>query len=187
MSRQYWAETLAWATAAGTAVANTTTETILFPNVTIPANLMQDGRLLRLKAYGQWGIQAAANTFRIRARWGGVSGTLLWDTGAITNDAAAKTAAQWMVEILLQVRSNGSSGTLMAMGEAVFGTGTAPTVATVTNYGVAVVGSAGGASTPATATCDFTADTALSLTWTWGTANASNTATGQVYSLEAMN
>jgi len=48
MSRQAWNETLAWATADGTAVHTTTTETILFPNVTIPANYMQDGRALRL-------------------------------------------------------------------------------------------------------------------------------------------
>ena len=44
MSRQYWSETLSWATADGTAVNTTTTETIIFPNVTIPANYMQDGR-----------------------------------------------------------------------------------------------------------------------------------------------
>jgi hypothetical protein len=187
MSRQYWSETLAWATAAGTAVANTTTETIIFPNVTIPANYMQDGRVLRLTAYGQWGIQAAGNTFRIRVRWGGVAGTVLFDSSAITNDAVAKTAAQWKAEILLQTRSNGSSGTIISMGDCTFSTATSPTIATVTNYGCTVIGSAGGITTPAATTVDLTADTALSITWTWGTANASNTATGQVYTIEALN
>lgn len=187
MSRQFWEEALAWATAAGTAVANTTTETILFPNITIPANYMQDGRVLKLTAFGQWGIQAAANTFRIRVRWGGVAGTVLFDTAAITNDAVAKTAAQWKAEVFLQTRSNGSTGTIIAMGETVFSTATAPTVGTVTNYGVSTIGSAGGISTPAATTVDLTADTALSLTWTWGTANAANTATGQIFTVEALN
>ena len=53
MSRQFWQELLAWATSDGTAVANTTTETIIFPNVTVPANYMQDGRVLRLEAFGR--------------------------------------------------------------------------------------------------------------------------------------
>jgi hypothetical protein len=52
MSRQFWNETLTWAVANGVAVANTTTETILFPSVTIPANFLQDGRVLRLTAQG---------------------------------------------------------------------------------------------------------------------------------------
>jgi len=38
MSRQFWQEALWWAVTDGTAVANTTTETIVFPNVTVPAN-----------------------------------------------------------------------------------------------------------------------------------------------------
>src|SRR3990170_4342467 len=53
MSRQFWQEALWWAVTDGTAVANTTTETIVFPNVTIPANHMADGRFLIIKAYGK--------------------------------------------------------------------------------------------------------------------------------------
>jgi hypothetical protein len=52
MSRQTWQEAVSWAVASGTAIAASTTETILFPNVTIPANYMADGRLLRLRAFG---------------------------------------------------------------------------------------------------------------------------------------
>lgn len=64
MSRQFWSELLAWATADGTAVNTTTTETIIFPNVTIPANYMQDGRVLRLTVMGRWGnVITAVPTF----------------------------------------------------------------------------------------------------------------------------
>jgi hypothetical protein len=188
MSRQYWQESLAWATSSGTGVTNTTTETILFPNVVIPANYMQDGRAIRLRAMGQWGIQAAANTFRIRVRFGGVSGVLAFDTGAITGSGGAVTTGQWDTDIVIQTRTNGSSGTVFAMGKATFGTATAPTIGTVANYGCEVVGSVGGVTSPAaSAAIDLTADQALSLTCTWGTANASNTMTGHVYTIESLN
>lgn len=187
MSRQFWGETLAWATAAGTAVANTTTETAIFSNVTVPANYMADGRALRMTAMGAWGIQAAANTLRFRVRWGGTTGTILFDTGTITGSGSAVTNGIWRLDVILQTRSNGSSGSIMSIGSAVLSTATAPTIGTVGNYGVEALGGSAGASAPAAATVDLTADTALCLSMTWGTANASNTVTGHVYTLEALN
>ena len=53
MSRQLWTETLLWTESNGANFNNTTTETILFPNFTIPANYMQDGKVLRLTAMGK--------------------------------------------------------------------------------------------------------------------------------------
>src|ERR1043166_1430664 len=76
MSRQFWVELIAWATATATAVANTVTETVVFPNVTIPANYMQDGRALRLKMFGSYGTTATP-TLIFSVRWGGVAGTVL--------------------------------------------------------------------------------------------------------------
>src|SRR5689334_23216510 len=115
MSRQFWSEALAWATANGTAVANTTTETILFPNITVPANYMQDGRVLRLKAFGAYGTTATP-TLTISIRWGGVSGTVLGKTGAAVTTSGtgggASMTALWSLEAFIQTRSNGSSGTL---------------------------------------------------------------------------
>src|ERR1051325_4445461 len=134
MSRQTWSETLAWATASGTAVTNTTTETILFPNVTIPANYMADGRLLRLKAFGQWSTGTGPPTLIFGARWGGVAGTLLCKSATITT-VASITAAPWELEIMMQTRSNGSSGTIMANGHAMLYSGAAPTAASATGAG----------------------------------------------------
>lgn len=185
MSRQFWSETLSWAVADGTAVANTTTETILFPNVTLPANYMQDGRALRLQAYGRHSTTGTP-TLTFRLRWGGVAGTVLAASGAITAGSAV-TAAMWRLEALLQTRANGSSGTLFTVGEVELAEDAANTVGSATNAtAVGLMGSAGVA-TPAAVTVDLTADTALSLTVTWSAASASNTITGHTYIIESLN
>src|SRR3990172_3724943 len=115
MSRQFWGETLFWTTGSGTAVANTTTETILFPNQTVPGNYMQDGRILRLIAFGGYGTTATP-TLVFTLRWGGVAGTVLALQAAnVTTSAVgggASMTALWMLEIIMQTRSNGSAGTL---------------------------------------------------------------------------
>lgn len=185
MSRQFWSETLVWATASGTAVANTTTETILFPNVTIPANYMQDGRTLLIRAIGQYSTTATP-TMIFSLRWGGVAGTVLCKTAACTTPSGV-TAAMWDLDILVTTRSNGSSGTLMANGVARVHAAVAGTVASTTGEGLVTPMTAGGVVTPAVATVDLTADTALSLTLTWSAASASNTATGLNYTIMALN
>ena len=75
------------------------------------------------------------------------------------------------------------------MGDVTLYTSTAGTAGTVTNYGMPmplVSGSTGG-TTPVAVTCDLTADTALSLTATWGTANAANSIRLDTYIIEALN
>lgn len=192
MSRQFWGETVAWATAAGTAIANSTTETILFPNITIPANFLQDGRVLRGRMFGAYGTTGTP-TLIFTIRWGGVAGTVLSKSFTITTTSGvgsgASMTALWSLDFMIQTRSNGSSGSLFTTGEACLFTSTAPTAGTVTNYGLLVPlasGSTGG-TTPVAVTADLTADTALSVTATWGTANAANSIRGDQYTLEAMN
>lgn len=192
MSRQYWSETLAWATANGTAVANTVTETIIFPNITIPANYLSDGRVLRLKAFGAYGTTVTP-TLIFTIRLGGVSGTVLSKSTTVTTTSGvgggASMTAPWSLEALIQVRANGSSGSLFTSGLATLFTSTAATAGTVTNYGMPMPlasGSTGG-TTPVAVTADLTADAALSLTATWGTANAANSLQGNIYVLEALN
>ena len=192
MSRQFWSETVSWATASGTAVNTTVTETILFPNVTVPANFMQDGRCLRLRAFGAYGTTSTP-TLIFSLRWGGVAGTVLAKSTTVTTTSGvgggASMTAPWSFEAIIQVRSNGSSGTLMTNGEVVLYTSSAATAGTVTNYGMSVPlasGSTGG-TTPVAVTADLTADTALAFTVTWGTSNAANNIQGLNYSIEALN
>ena len=184
MSRQYWEELIWWATADGAAIANTTTETIIFPDVVIPANYMADGRVLRLTGRGRFSTTGTP-TIRFRLRWGGSTGTLLWDSGTITT--ATVTAALWAVEMEIQTRVNGATGTLFVIGSALVGSAAAPSVGSATGApAIGMFGSAGD-DTPAAVTVDLTADTALSLTAAWSAASASNTLTGHNYFGESLN
>lgn len=178
MSRQYWSETLGWSTNDGGAVANTVTETIIVPNVTIPGNYLQDGRTLRAKVFGKYSTTGTP-TLTFKVRWGGTSGTVIATTAAITTPSSV-TNALFDIELLITTRSNGSAGTVMANGEVTLHTGTAgsPTDAALT---------AGGQTAPATVSLDLTADTAFTITATWGTASASNTLTSLNYVIESLN
>jgi hypothetical protein len=175
MSRQAWVETLVWNTVAPTAVANTTTETVIFPNITIPANYLQDGRTLNIRAQGQHSTTATP-TLIFRLRWGGVAGTVIALSPTFTTGSGV-TANLWEIDLLAQVRANGSSGTIAVIG-----------CATVQGASVpSQLMCVGGAATPAATTVDLTADTALSITATWSAASASNTLTGWNYIIQSLN
>ena len=177
MSRQFWAEQLAWAVADGTAVASTASETIIFPDIVIPGNYMQDGRTLKLVAYGKLSTTGTP-TIIFSIRWGGVAGTLLALTEAITNGSGVANV-NWAVEALIQTRTNGSTGKLMTMGRAAVHTAAATVVTNV--FGVS------GYDAPAEVTADLTIDKSLSLTATWSASSSSNTLTGMIYTLESLN
>lgn len=180
MSRQAWNEALWWQTADGTAVANTIAETIIFPDVTIPGNYMQDGRALRLQAFGKYSTVVTANpTLTFAVRWGGVAGTLLATTEAIATTTTAQVTSNWSLEVLIQTRANGSAGSLLVMGEIALHTSATVLVSNV--FGVS------GFDAPAPVTADLTTDKALSLTVDWSAANASNTLTGLIYTGESLN
>lgn len=177
MSRQAWNETLAWMTADATAVANTTTESVIVPNVTIPANYMADGRVLRAQVFGKLSTTGTP-TITFAVRWGGVGGTLLATTEAITNGSTV-TNVNWSLDVYIQTRSNGSTGTLLVWGVA--------RVHTAAGTVVTNVFSVSGYDAPAVVTADLTADTALAITGDWSAASSSNTLTAMGYLLEALN
>lgn len=192
MSKQTWEETFVVTTSSATAIATSTTETVLFPNMTIPANYMQDGRAIRGRAFFAYGTTATP-TLIFTIRWGGVTGTVLSKTAAniMTSGVGggASMTAVGDIEFFIQTRSNGATGTLMTNGVVDYFTSTLGTAGTVTNYGMTMPlasGSTGG-TTPVAVTADLTADTQLSLTATWGTSNAANSIQGIFYTLESMN
>lgn len=185
MSRQYWQETLWWQTVDGTAVANSTSEAIVFPNQTVPASYLQDGRALRVTSMGRYS-STATPTIRFRLRMGGVAGTVIWDSGTITVGSGV-TAAMWKIVVHIQGRSNGASGTVFAMGECIIGAALAPTVGSATGAAALGVFGSAGDDTPAAVSFDLTADQALSLTVQWSAASASNTATGHLHHGESLN
>lgn len=183
--RQIWTGPLAWSTADGTAIANSTTETIIFPDVTVYANTMQDGVVLRVTAYGRHSTTGTP-TLTFRLRWGGVAGTVLAATGAMVTGSAV-TAAMWSINALIHTRANGSSGSVFATGIVTLGEDATSTVGSATNAGACDHMGSAGVATPAAVTVDLTTDKALSLTAQWDTANASNTLTGHNYLVESLN
>lgn len=153
---------------------------------------MQDGRCLRVVAFGAYGTTSTP-TLQFRMRWGGVAGTVLCATGAFTTTSGtgggASMTACWVLEVYITTRANGSSGSLMCNGLVITHTATALTAGTVTNYGQPspIAGGSTGGTTPVAVTVDLTANTALSLTAQWGTSNAANSIQGISYYLESLN
>lgn len=169
MGRQYFSDPLNWEVADGTAIANTTTETIIYPNVTIPAGFMSDGRILDFDVFGKLSTTATP-TITFRVRHGGVAGTVLGLTEAITNGSAV-AAINWRLHGRIQTRVNGSAGALLLWGTCHVHTAATTVVSNV--FGVS------GFDAPAQVTVDLTtADWALAISAQWSAASASNTLTG---------
>lgn len=188
LSRQYWMELIAWATTTGTAVASTTSDTIVFPNITIPANYMNDSRQLRLRANGAYSTLGSGTvTLVFSVKWNGAAGTVICKTGAITV-LISMANALWDIDVILSTRVNGSAGAILGNGLATVFGGTAPTIGSATGAPAVAPMTQGGQTVPANATAlDLTADTPLSLTVAPGANSASNTITGWQYIVESMN
>lgn len=185
MSRQFWNEALVWSTANGTTISNSTSEALVFPNVTIPANYMQDGRALELMAMGKFSnVVTTPGTLLFRVRWGGLAGTVLAQSEAISLSATAQTDIMFRINMEIITRANGASGSLLAMGVVHLAAQLA-----ASNNQPNFMGSAGGASadTPAAVTVDLTADTALSLTAQFSVATNPTNLTGMNYTIKSLN
>jgi hypothetical protein len=185
MSKQSWQETMWWDTVDGTAIANSTAEALFFNNRTVPAGYLQDGRAMRITAMGRYS-STGTPTLRIRIRLGGLAGTVIWDSGTITVGSGV-TNAMWKLTVHIQNRSNGTSGTVLAMGDITIGSGLATTVGNATGSAATGVMGAAGVLTPAATTIDVTADQSLSITGQWSAASASNTAQGIINHGESLN
>jgi hypothetical protein len=178
MSRQYFQEPLVWITSDGTPVANTTTETSLITDPSIPANYMADGRLLRLRAFGKLSTTGTP-TITFALRYNGQAGTLLATSEALTNGSGVANV-NWDIEAYIQTRSNGSAGSLLVWGAVRLHTAAATVlqnVFSVSGYDApAAVGS-----------LNLTTAWPLALTADWSAASSSNTATLMFYLLESLN
>lgn len=185
MSRQSWVEVIAVMTADGTAVANTTTETIILPDTTLPALTLAQGKAVRGRIFGKYS-NTGTPTITFKVRLGGVAGTVIMVTPAITTPSGV-TNVPFEIDFVIQQRLDGSSGTVIGYGRATVHSGSAPTVASATGAPAVAPLTAGGATAPATASLDLTASQALSVTATWSAASASNTLTAQVAIIEIPN
>jgi hypothetical protein len=108
---------------AGTALANSTSLTDIspVPNVTIPANSLMTGQVIRVTARCKFSNVTAAPSLLLGIYYGGVAGVKLCAIGAT---ATTITAANWPIEVraLLTVQTVGASGSIMPSGEVLLGT-----------------------------------------------------------------
>lgn len=141
------------------------------PQVVFPANLLDVGQVIRLKAFGTFS-NTATPTLVLGFYYGGVAGTALAATSAITTTTGA-TNWPWQLEYEGRVRSTGSSGTIMGAGMISLATSlTAYTYRPIPETALATVA------------IDTSTAKSLTVGATWGTLSASNTLTCHHLSVE---
>lgn len=144
------------------------------PQFTLPANFLQAGSVLRFKAFGVLSTTATP-TMNLGIYYGGVAGTALATTGAITQGSGV-TNVPWRIELDTIVRSTGSSGTAISSGFAKFGSAVSAYTDEVPLPATAL----------ATVTINTTAASTLTVGATWGTSSASNTLTLHGFLIESL-
>ena len=156
-SRNSWIELLYYVTAQ-TAISATSTETIMVPDFTLPANYLAAGRCLRYTLIGDMSSAITTpGTWTQRLRYGGVGGTIIGVGTAYTPDtAAAATTIPIIVEWWMTVRAEGTSGSVWVQGRQMTG----DTIATTAGLGVQFMPQ----SAPAAVTINTTTSNALSPT-----------------------
>lgn len=125
MSVQTWKETLYSSLTDAVQISNTVTETIMIPDTAIPARYWYPGRTLKYTLRGALSnVITTPGTLTLRARLGGVAGTLIVASAALALNVAAQTNSQVDIEFLILCRASGwsaTSGTLFATGKACLG------------------------------------------------------------------
>jgi hypothetical protein len=173
----YYTSPLTIDVAAGTQILNTTSETIICPDFTFGAN---DNRLYQGAAFNIrcWfdvsNVVTTPGTLTLRVRWGGVAGTILATTGAITLSSTARSNYSGSIDADLVWRSIGTAGSAICMGRVTLDD--VPVAADSVPQGIYLM-TAGGPNVPAVVSSLTTAAaTALSVTAQFSV----NTATTQL-------
>lgn len=144
---------------AGNTVANTGTETAFASTYTIPANALQQGSVINIKAAGIYSTDAVPPTLRVRVKLGS---TTILDSGAMTLSAVAD--AGWWIDGQAAIFTGGAAGDLDAQGLIVLNTGAGTSLAV-------------NLENTAPISIDTTANQAVTISVEWGTADADNTIT----------
>lgn len=176
MPAQFWSSLLTApsATADGSALASSTTLTDISPapQLTLPANYLYVGQVLRVHAYGRYSTTGTP-TLLLGVYYGGVAGTAIATTGTIITPSGV-TNQTFCLEMTIVCRSVGSSGTVIGIGKT-FGQNAATNSVNMIP-----------ATAPSTATIDTTSAKAITLGAQWGTSSASNTITCHVFEVEGL-
>lgn len=161
----YFTSPLAVDLADGTSVSATTSETIICPDFTFSAN---DNRIYPGAAFNIrcWfdvsNVVTTPGTLTLRVRWGGVAGTVLASTGAISLDTTARTSFSGNLLADLVWRTIGSAGTAFCQG--VVHLNDVPAGSAGAPQGIYSMGSAGANAPAVVSSLDTTSSKALSVT-----------------------
>jgi hypothetical protein len=156
----------------GLTLASFTTSAPVFPTLVLPANYLKTGKIINVKARGIWAATATPTyTFRLQFTVG--TAVTVVTSAAITVSAITNQA--WEIDIDVQCRSEGTTGTVEGMGDLNMGG------VTGTNY-LPATGSA-----PAPATVDTTIAQTLGLEIACSASSASNTVKGIVMKVKSEN
>lgn len=184
MPRQDYVGTLIACQVSGTALNTSISATSIIPGAakyTLETNFWDIGRALRITASGRMSnIATSPGTFTPDVRMGGA---IVFNGGAVSLNAVAKTNVGWWLDVLLtcQAIGTGTSTTLLGQGKFI---------------SESVVGAASGttitASLPAFAPAvgagvDCTAALAVDLFGTFSVSNANNSVQVHQYVLESLN
>lgn len=160
---------------ASTTIANSSNETSAIPSgfgtLTIPDSVAVAGTLFRLKGGGIFSTLITPGNLTIKIK---LNSTIIASV-VISNLLASASNNAFDFEGIIVCRSNGSSGTYVATGFITYDTG-------VLIRGTAALNNAGGA-----VTVDTTIGQTIDVTVQWATANASNTITTVVATVEPFN
>lgn len=161
-------------------VANTTTETSIIGTgvgtKTLPANFFIAGKTVRIRGGGKFSTKAApTGNVTVKVKYGS---TVIASYTLSTQVPDGASGQPFDYELIITCRTTGATGTVMMTG---FLTHFAKSIGT-NGRDWANLNNGG-----ATTTIDTTASSALDVTWTWATADASNTATGTVCEIESIN
>lgn len=177
MPAQFWvSEVTSPGQGAGAAYASSASVTDVSPGnpqyLTVPP--LYVGQKFHLVAYGIFS-NTGTPTLNLGFYYGGVAGTALLTSGAITTTTGA-TSWPWHMEAWVEVKTLGTTGTVWSKGWLDLPTSLTAIART---------------SMPATQTQPVTVDTttakAITAGATWGTSSASNTLTLQGYHVLALN
>lgn len=179
---QGWEEVVYGITADGTAVTNTTTETIMVPNFIWPnagPQALYVGKQIRIRLWGRVStVVTTPGTETFRLRWGGVAGTILVASKAQRPKVTVSTNMAARVEFYGTCRAVGPTGSAFFMGKC-----------DLSN----TIGDAQAAQeetwpdAPAAVTIDTTAANALSPTIQFSVATATTSWTTHICHFEALN
>ncbi len=170
----------------GAQILNTTTETIMAPNYAFGAN---DSRIYQGAAFSIecWfdisNVVTTPGTVTFRVRWGGVAGTVLASSGAISMDTTARANFSGKLEATLVWRSIGSAGSAFCQGLVLLNN--VPAGAAADPQGIYFMGSAGENVPAVVASLDTTTAKDLAVTAQFSVSTATTQLTNHIRLLRA--